>query len=65
LGYKSHSDFVLEERIKILKKCCFLNDLLEKRNQLLKRICSINRFAKELDGIEQLKNGTVLIILRN
>jgi peptidyl-dipeptidase Dcp len=38
LGYKSHSDFVLEERMaQNPEKYFLLNDLLEKRNQLLKK----------------------------
>jgi peptidyl-dipeptidase Dcp len=55
LGYKSHSDFVLEERMaqNPEKKCCLLNDLLEKRNQLLKKeFVQLTAFAKELDGID-------------
>ncbi len=58
LGYKSHSDFVLEERMaqnpeKVLS---FLNDLLEKAKPAAqKEFAQLNAFAKELDGIDQLE----------
>jgi peptidyl-dipeptidase Dcp len=58
LGYKSHSDFVLEERMaqnpeKVLS---FLNDLLEKAKPASqKEFAELTAFAKELDGIEQLE----------
>ncbi|POS02439.1 peptidyl-dipeptidase Dcp [Flavobacterium croceum DSM 17960] len=58
LGYKSHSDFVLEERMaqnpeKVLS---FLNDLLEKAKPAAqKEFAQLTAFAKELDGIEQLE----------
>jgi peptidyl-dipeptidase Dcp len=58
LGYKSHSDFVLEERMaqnpeKVLS---FLNDLLEKAKPASqKEFAQLTAFAKELDGIEQLE----------
>jgi peptidyl-dipeptidase Dcp len=58
LGYKSHSDFVLEERMaqnpeKVLS---FLNDLLEKAKPASqKEFVELTAFAKELDGIEQLE----------
>ena len=58
LGYKSHSDFVLEERMaqnpeKVLS---FLNDLLEKAKPAAqKEFTQLTAFAKELDGIEQLE----------
>ena len=58
LGYKSHSDFVLEERMaqnpeKVLS---FLNDLLEKAKPAAqKEFVQLTAFAKELDGIEQLE----------
>jgi peptidyl-dipeptidase Dcp len=58
LGYKSHSDFVLEERMaqnpeKVLS---FLNDLLEKAKPASqKEFVELTAFAKELDGIDQLE----------
>ncbi|MFV8352428.1 M3 family metallopeptidase [Flavobacterium sp. XS2P14] len=58
LGYKSHSDFVLEERMaqnpeKVLS---FLNDLLEKAKPAAqKEFVQLTAFAKELDGIDQLE----------
>jgi Zn-dependent oligopeptidase len=58
LGYKSHSDFVLEERMaqnpeKVLS---FLNDLLEKAKPAAqKEFAQLTAFAKEIDGIEQLE----------
>ena len=58
LGYKSHSDFVLEERMaqnpeKVLS---FLNDLLEKAKPAAqKEFTQLTAFAKELDGIDQLE----------
>jgi peptidyl-dipeptidase Dcp len=58
LGYKSHSDFVLEERMaqnpeKVLS---FLNDLLQKAKPASqKEFAQLTAFAKELDGIEQLE----------
>ena len=58
LGYKSHSDFVLEERMaqnpeKVLS---FLNDLLEKAKPASqKEFEQLTAFAKELDGIDQLE----------
>ncbi|MBC5864136.1 M3 family metallopeptidase [Flavobacterium turcicum] len=58
LGYKSHSDFVLEERMaqnpeKVLS---FLNDLLEKAKPAAqKEFAQLTAFAKDLDGIDQLE----------
>jgi len=58
LGYKSHSDFVLEERMaqnpeKVLS---FLNDLLENAKPASqKEFAQLTAFAKELDGIDQLE----------
>ncbi|OUD35956.1 M3 family metallopeptidase [Flavobacterium sp. FPG59] len=58
LGYKSHSDFVLEERMaqnpeKVLS---FLNDLLEKAKPAAqKEFTQLTAFAKDLDGIDQLE----------
>ena len=58
LGYKSHSDFVLEERMaqnpeKVLS---FLNDLLEKAKPAAqKEFLQLTAFAKEMDGIDQLE----------
>ena len=58
LGYKTHAHFVLEERMaktpeKVLE---FSNDLLEKAKPAAEReFENLQRFAKELDGIEQLE----------
>nr|HMQ44576.1 M3 family metallopeptidase [Mariniflexile sp.] len=58
LGYKTHAHFVLEERMaktpeKVLE---FSNDLLEKAKPAPEReFENLQRFAKELDGIEQLE----------
>ena len=58
LGYKSHSDFVLEERMaqnpeKVLS---FLNDLLEKAKPAAqKEFTQLTAFAKEMNGIDQLE----------
>ena len=44
----------------------FLNDLLEKSKTCgSKEFAELTAFAKELDGIDQLKNGTALIIRKN
>jgi Zn-dependent oligopeptidase len=58
LGYKSHSDFVLEERMaqNPEKVQSFLNDLLEKAKPAAeKEFAELSAFAKELEGIEQLE----------
>jgi peptidyl-dipeptidase Dcp len=58
LGYKSHSHFVLEERMAQTpeKVKSFLNDLLEKAKPAAqKEFAELTAFAKELDGIEQLE----------
>ena len=58
LGYKSHSDFVLEERMaqNPEKVQSFLNDLLEKAKPAAEReFAQLTAFAKELDGIDQLE----------
>lgn len=58
LGYKSHSDFVLEERMaqNPEKVQSFLNDLLEKAKPAAqKEFAQLTAFAKELDGIDQLE----------
>lgn len=58
LGYKSHADFVLEERMakNPEKVKSFLNDLLEKAMPAAeKEFAELTAFAKELDGIEQLE----------
>ncbi|WP_298495191.1 M3 family metallopeptidase [uncultured Algibacter sp.] len=58
LGYKTHAHFVLEERMaetpeKVLK---FSNELLEKAKPAAKReFKNLEKFAKELDGIDQLQ----------
>lgn len=56
LGYKSHSHFVLEERMAQTpeKVKSFLNDLLTKAKPAAqKEFAELTAFAKELDGIEQ------------
>jgi Zn-dependent oligopeptidase len=58
LGYKSHSHFVLEERMaqNPEKVQSFLNDLLEKAKPAAqKEFEQLTAFAKELDGIDQLE----------
>lgn len=58
LGYKSHADFVLEERMAQSpeKVKVFLNDLLEKAKPAAeKEFAQLTQFAKELDGIEKLE----------
>jgi peptidyl-dipeptidase Dcp len=58
LGYKSHSHFVLEERMaqNPEKVKSFLNDLLTKAKPAAqKEFAELTAFAKELDGIEQLE----------
>lgn len=58
LGYKSHADFVLEERMakNPEKVKSFLNDLLEKAKPAAEReFAELTAFAKELDGINHLE----------
>jgi peptidyl-dipeptidase Dcp len=58
LGYKTHSHFVLEERMaKTPEKVeSFLNELLEKaKPAALKEFNELEAFAKELDNIDQLQ----------
>ncbi len=58
LGYKTHSDFVLEERMAQNpdKVKSFLNDLLTKAKPAAEReFAELTAFAKDLDGIEQLE----------
>ena len=58
LGYKTHSDFVLEERMAQTpeKVKSFLNELLAKAKPASeKEFAQLTAFAKELDGIEQLE----------
>lgn len=58
LGYASHADYVLEERMAKTPKTVldFLNDLLEKAKPFAeKEIEELSVFAKELDGIEILQ----------
>ena len=58
LGYKSHADFVLEERMaqNPEKVLAFLNDLLEKAKPAAEReFAELTSYAKQLDGIEQLE----------
>lgn len=58
LGYATHAHFVLEERMaKTPKKVqTFLNELLDKAKPAAEReFEQLQRFAKELDGIDQLQ----------
>jgi len=58
LGYKTHSHFVLEERMaeNPEKVISFSNDLLAKAKPAAeKEFAQLTAFAKELDGIEQLE----------
>ena len=58
LGYKTHSHFVLEERMaqNPEKVKSFLNDLLQKAKPAAEReFAQLTTFAKELDGIEKLE----------
>jgi peptidyl-dipeptidase Dcp len=58
LGYKTHSHFVLEERMAQTpeKVISFSNDLLAKAKPAAeKEFAQLAAFAKELDGIEQLE----------
>ena len=58
LGYKTHSDFVLEERMAQTpeKVKTFLNDLLAKAKPAAEReFAQLTAFAKEMDGIDQLE----------
>ena len=58
LGYKTHSHFVLEERMAQNpdKVKSFLNDLLAKAKPAAEReFAQLSAFAKDLDGIEQLE----------
>jgi Zn-dependent oligopeptidase len=58
LGYKTHSHFVLEERMaqNPEKVKSFLNDLLSKAKPASeKEFAQLTAFAKKLDGIDQLE----------
>ncbi len=58
LGYKTHAHFVLEERMAKTpeKVSSFLNELLEKAKPAAqKEFENLQKFAKEIDGIEQLE----------
>ncbi|AXG73237.1 M3 family peptidase [Flavobacterium arcticum] len=58
LGYKSHADFVLEERMaeNPEKVKSFSNDLLEKAKPAAqKEFEQLTAFAKEIDGIDELQ----------
>lgn len=58
LGYETHADFVLEERMaeKPEKVITFLNELQEKaKPAAIKEFEQLEDFAKELDGIGQLE----------
>ena len=58
LGYKTHANFVLEERMEQNpeKVKSFLNDLLAKAKPAAqKEFAELTAFAKELDGIETLE----------
>ncbi len=58
LGYATHADFVLEERMAQTpqKVKTFLNELLDKaKPAAIREFEQLSAFAKELDGIEQLE----------
>jgi peptidyl-dipeptidase Dcp/oligopeptidase A len=58
LGYKSHADFVLEERMAKNPETVttFLQELLEKAKPAAeKEFSELENFAKDLEGIEQLQ----------
>ncbi|MCE7053547.1 M3 family metallopeptidase [Algoriphagus sp. AGSA1] len=58
LGYKSHADFVLEERMAKSpdQVMSFLNSLLEKaKPKGVAELQELEAFAKELDGLDSLK----------
>ncbi|RLJ62039.1 peptidyl-dipeptidase Dcp [Lacinutrix venerupis] len=58
LGYKTHANFVLEERMAQTpeKVLAFLNDLLSKAKPAAENeFKSLENFAKEIDNIEQLQ----------
>lgn len=58
LGYNTHADFVLEERMAQNpdKVFSFLNDLLSKaKPAATKEFAELTAYAKQLDGIEQLE----------
>jgi len=58
LGYKTHSHYVLEERMAKSPEQVesFLNELLSKAKPAAEReFANLQNFAKELDGIEQLE----------
>lgn len=58
LGYATHADFVLEERMAQTpqKVKSFLNDLLDKaKPAAIREFAELTTFAKELDGIEHLE----------
>lgn len=58
LGYKSHANYVLEERMAETpeKVFSFLNEILEKAKPAAEReFKQLENFAKELDGIDQLQ----------
>ncbi|MGX1929873.1 M3 family metallopeptidase [Flagellimonas sp. 2504JD4-2] len=58
LGYKTHADFVLEERMAETpdKVLGFLNELLEKAKPAAEReFADLEAYAKDLDGIDRLE----------
>lgn len=58
LGYKSHADFVLEERMaqSPAEVMGFLQDLLEKaKPKAIKELQELKEFAKKSDGLSEIK----------
>ncbi len=57
LGYKTHADFVLEDRMAQTpeKVKTFLNDLLTKAKPAAREVKQLTAFAEKLDGTKQLE----------